>query len=154
MSAAQELLKAFAADRQMPDLSADAEGRAGLKVGNAGTPVDLKADGDRLYVYGSLGAVPQANEEAVLTMLLAANRAGAIGEGPVMSIDPTLGDIVVSQELDARTASSATLLRTVGAIAEQVEAWRRRLGEVDALFKGQQPGETVSDRMAQFMNRA
>jgi hypothetical protein len=157
MSAAEDLLKAFAADRGLADFAPDADGHAGLRVGDGGVPVDLKADGDRLYVYGSLGALPQANEEAVLTLLLAANRAGAACRGPIMSVDPTLGDVVLSQELDARTASSATLLRTVGTVAEQLQAWHQHLGEIDALLKGdgEQSGEeTPLDRMTHLMNRA
>jgi hypothetical protein len=153
MSAAEELLRAFATDRQIPDFAIDTDGRAGLTV-DGKVQVDLKADGDRLYVYSSLGPLPAANEEAVLTVLLAANRRGALGEGPVMSIDPTLGDIVLSQQLDARTASSATMMRTVAGVVEQVEAWRRRLGEIDALLQEEPQPENRVEKLTFLMNRA
>ncbi len=152
MSAAEELLRAFAADRQLSDFAIDAEGRAGLTV-DGKVQVDLKADGDRLYVYSSLGPLPAANQDDVLTVLLAANRRAALGEGPVMAIDPTLGDIVLSERLDARTASSATVLRTVAGIAEQVETWRHRLGEIDGLSREPPPGDRA-EQLAFLMNRA
>jgi len=69
-----------------------------------------------------------------------------------MAIDPTLGDIVLSERLDARTASSATVLRTVAVVAEQVDAWRHRLGEIDALLE-QEP-KNRAEQLAFLMNRA
>ena len=152
MSAAQELLKAFAADRGLPGLEPDSDGQAGLKV-EGKVAIDLKASGDRLYVYGSLGPVPAVNEQAVLEVLLRSNLAGGAGEGPVLSIDPALGDIVVSQEIDARSASSATVLRAVGAIAEQVEAWVGHLAKIDERLR-ERRDEIPAERMAWLMNRA
>jgi hypothetical protein len=131
MSTALELLKAFAADRQLADFAPDGEGRAGLTV-DGKVQIDLKAAGDRLYVYGSLGPVSQVNERTVLGVLLVANLEGGLGQGPVMSIDPTLGDIVLRYELDARSAGSAAVLRAVGMLSEQIGEWRHRLEEIAA----------------------
>jgi len=153
MSAARELLTAFAADRQIADLAIDGEGRAGLKVDDK-VQVDLKADGDRLYVYASLGRLPAANQVEVMTVLLAANRAGSLGEGPVMSIDPTLDDIVLTREVDARTAGAAGVLRAVGMMAEDVEAWSRQLGEIDAMLKDAPTPQEASQRVAAYILRA
>jgi hypothetical protein len=153
MTAALELLKAFAADRQLADFSPDGEGRASLAVDGA-VQVDLKADGDRLHVYGSLGAVPQADQETVLGVLLVANLEGSLGQGPVMSIDPTLGDIVLGYALDARSAGSAAVLRAVGMVAEQVGVWRQRLDEIAARPRDADAPPRRPEHFANLMNRA
>jgi hypothetical protein len=153
MSTALELLKAFAADRQLADFAPDGEGRAGLSV-DGKVHVDLKADGDRLHVYSSLGPVPGSNERTVLGVLLVANLEGSLGQGPVMSIDPTLGDIVLGYELDARSAGSAAVLRAVGTVAEQAGIWRHRLDEIAARPKDVDAPSRQPEHIANLMNRA
>jgi Tir chaperone family protein CesT len=153
MSTALELLKAFAADRQLADFAPDGEGRAGLTV-DGKVHVDLKADGDRLYVYASLGALPQSNQQTVLGVLLVANLEAGLGQGPVMSIDPTLGDIVLGYELDARSAGSAAVLRAVGMLAEQVAEWRQRIDEIAARPTDAEAPPRRPEHAANLMNRA
>jgi hypothetical protein len=153
MTAGLELLKAFAADRQLADFAPDGEGRAGLAV-DGKAHVDLKADGDRLHVYGSLGAVSPANQATVLGVLLVANLEGSLGQGPVMSVDPTLGDIVLSYTLDARSAGSAAVLRAVGMLAEQIGAWRQRLDEIAARPRDADAPLRRPEHIAHLMNRA
>jgi hypothetical protein len=153
MTTALELLKAFAADRQLADFAPDGEGRAGLTV-DGKVQVDLKAAGDRLYVYSSLGPVPGANQQTVLGVLLVANLEGSLGQGPVMSMDPTLGDILLGYELDARSAGSAAVLRAIGMVAEQVGVWRQRLDEIAAEPRGDDAPPHRPDHLANLMNRA
>ena len=153
MTSALELLKAFAADRLLADFTPDGEGRAGLTV-DGKAHVDLKADGDRLYVYTSLGALPQSNQHTVLGVLLVANLDAGLGQGPVMSIDPTLGDIVLGYELDARGAGSAAVLRAVGMLAEQVGEWRQRIDEIAARPSDAQAPSRGREHVANLMTRA
>jgi hypothetical protein len=98
--------------------------------------------------------VPQADQETVLGVLLVANLEGSLGQGPVMSVDPTLGDIVLGYTLDARSAGSAAVLRAVGMIAEHIGVWRQRLDEIAA-----RPGDADApsrrpEHIANLMNRA
>jgi hypothetical protein len=140
MSAAHDLLAALAAAGQIGGFAVDSEGFASVRLED-GTAVDFRADGDRLYVYSSLGSVPKDHEELVLTGLLAANLAGGSGEGPSFALDPNLEDIVLFRELDARSVDAAGLLDRVASLAGEIADWRQRLADV-----GLQPAEEAHDQ--------
>lgn len=136
MAAALDLLTAFAASRGLTDFVPDADGCAGLQI-DGGDRVDFRVDGDRIYIYASLGQVPPSHEELVLTALLAVNRNGALGEGPVFSLDPTLGDIILCREVDARTTDPAGLMQVIMTVKQELDSWRQRLHDIDSAPAGQ-----------------
>jgi hypothetical protein len=153
MTAAHDLLLAFASAGRIPNFSVDRDGCAGVRLED-GTAVDFRADGDRLYVYSSLGPVPKAHEELVLTGLLAANLAGGSGEGPSFALDPNLEDVVLFRELDARSVDAAGLLELVGSVARDGADWRQRLADVGALPEDASRDRRPSELPLHLMLRA
>jgi hypothetical protein len=128
MTAALDLLNAFGAARGLSDFAPDADGCAGVRA--EGIAIDFRAEDDRLYVYSSLGTLPQGNEELVMTALLGANCAGSLGQGPLFALDPTLGDIVMFRDVDAQNTDANGLNTIVTQLFVDATEWRQRLQDI------------------------
>lgn len=143
-----DLIKELGALMNMPQLALDENGTCQLVFDKCiEVNFEQSPDGQALFLYSVVSAIPPEGREAFYEQLLEANLFGGGTGGATFAVNPDSGEVVLFQTVATETVEFSAFAKMLESYVDQLQSWSERLANAA-------PEPTSTSVPADFMSGA
>ena len=122
-----ELLTAFGQEIGIPDLAFDANGTCSLIFDDMVVNIEKNTEGEKIFLYSTVGTIPATDKEPFYKMLLEANAFFKGTGGGTLAIDEPSCAVLFLYQMSVKAMDNAAFSRTIENFINITEHWVNKL---------------------------